>query len=45
MKEVFFSTVFLITLFSCAGDDQNEVLSYAEIGASEDDISKIKPKE
>ena len=45
MKEVFFSTVFLITLFSCASDDQNEVLSYAEIGASEDDISKTKPKE
>ena len=45
MKEIFFKTVFLITLFSCSTDDQKEVLSYTEIGASKVGNSKIDPKE
>ena len=45
MKEIFFKTVFLLTLFSCSTDDQKEVLSYTEIGASKVEKPKIEPKE
>lgn len=45
MKEIFFKTVFLLTLFSCSTDDQKEVLSYTEIGASKVENPKIEPKE
>jgi hypothetical protein len=44
MKEIFFSTVFLSTLFSCQTDHTKESLSYAEIGASDIEKTKVEPK-
>ena len=45
MKEIFFTTVLLFTLFSCSTDDQKEVLSYSEIGDSQQGKLKTKPKQ
>ena len=45
MKEIFFTTVLLFTLFSCSTDDQKEVLSYSEIGVSQAGKLKTKPKQ
>ena len=45
MKEIFFTTVLLFTLFSCSTDDQKEVLSYSEIGVSQAGKLKTEPKQ
>lgn len=45
MKEIFFTTVLLFTLFSCSTDDQKEVLSYSEIGVSQPGKLKTEPKQ
>ena len=45
MKEIFFITVLLFTLFSCSTDDQKEVLSYSEIGVSQAGKLKTEPKQ
>tara|TARA_B100001287_G_scaffold262348_1_gene252174 strand:+ start:3577 stop:4212 length:636 start_codon:yes stop_codon:yes gene_type:complete len=45
MKEIFFITVLLCSIFSCREDNAKESLSYLEIGASDIKNSKIKPKE
>ena len=45
MKQIFFTTVLLFTLFSCSTDDQKEVLSYSEIGVSQAGKLKTEPKQ
>ena len=45
MKDIFFSAIFLLTFFSCSEEQPNDALSYNDIGAIPNVVSKTEPED
>ena len=45
MKDIFFGAIFLLTFFSCSEEQPNDALSYNDIGAIPNVVSKTEPED